>query len=341
MLVLMHDDLIPPETVEEVEKAAPEEFYRWQMEWDVLEALRELEHEVRPLGVRDELAPIRTAIDEWRPHIVFDLLRHFHDVTRYDAYVVSYLELLRTPYTGCNPRGLIVANDKVLSKKILAWHRIPTPAFAVFRLGRAVRMPRRLEFPLIVKSATEHASLGIAQASIVYNEESLAERVDFVHRRIGSDALAEQYIEGRELYVGIVGNERLQALPIWELTFQSLPDRSHAIATSRVKWDLKYQERAGVEDGPARNLDEALSRKIVHDAKRIYRALGLSGYARIDLRLTPEGRAYFLEANPNPDLSLDEAFAEAAKAGGLEYTQLIQRLLNLGLRYAAEWKGEV
>jgi len=152
---------------------------------------------------------------------------------------VSYLELLQVPYTGCNPRGLFLARDKALSKKLLHYHRIRVPDFAVMKRGRRIQRPKRLDFPLIVKSLTQEASIGIAQASVVEDDAKLVERVQFVHESIGTDAIVEQFIAGRELYCGVIGNERLRVLPVWELTFDNLPEGRHAIATERVKWSYK------------------------------------------------------------------------------------------------------
>jgi len=336
VLILMHEELVPPDSLEGLSE---QEVIRIAMEYDVRVALEELGHDVRVLGVKDELGPIRRAIEEWRPHVAFNLLMHFHGIGIYDAYVVSYLELLRCPYTGCNPRGLMLANDKVTAKKILAFHRITTPRFALYRRGRAVRAPARLEFPLFVKSAAEHSSMGIAQASIVHDEAELRERVDFVQRTIGTDAIAEEYVEGRELYVGVMGNRRLEAFPIWELTFDRLPEGSAPIATSKVKWDPEYQERVGVRTARARGLDAEQEAEITRTAKRIYRALGLSGFARIDFRLRPDGRLFVLEANPNPDLCHDEDFAVSAAESGIPYLELVQRIVSLGRRWSAPWKS--
>ncbi|MHC4379418.1 MAG: D-alanine--D-alanine ligase family protein, partial [Planctomycetota bacterium] len=220
----------------------------------------------------------------------------------YDAHVVSFLELRHVPYTGVNPRGLLLAHDKALTKKILSFHRIRCPRFAVFQKGKRVRRPAKLEFPLIVKSLAEHASQGIAQASIVHDDEALAERVEFIHRNVSPGAIAEQYIPGRELTVGVMGNQRLEVFPVWELFFDSLPASSEPIATSRVKWDYAYQQKIGLRSGPAEGLDDALQREIQRTARRIYKALGLSGYTRIDLGLSEDVKVYVIEANPNPDL---------------------------------------
>src|SRR5690606_15796431 len=161
-------------------------------------------------------------------------------------------------YTGCNPRGLMLAHDKALTKMVLRYHRIRVPNFAVLPLGRKVRRPSKLQFPLLVKSLTEEGSVGIAQASIVHDDEKLAERVDFVHRHLGTHAIAEEYIDGRELYVGVLGNQRLQTLPIWELHFPKLREDAPRIATGKVKWDYKYQKKIGIRSSRARNLPEGL-----------------------------------------------------------------------------------
>src|SRR5205823_11656725 len=175
--------------------------------------------------------------------------------------------------TGCNPRGLMLARGKDLSKKLLAYHRIPVPAFAVFPMGRKCRRPARLGLPLIVKSLSSDASEGIAQASVVDTDDKLAERVTFVHERIGTAAIAEQYIDGRELYVGVLGNDRLRALPVWELQFGNLAPGSWRIATEKVKHDPGYQERRGILHGPAKDLAPEVCARIQRTAKRIYRTL--------------------------------------------------------------------
>jgi len=336
VLVLMDETLVPPDSIEGL---SDKEIADWKMEFDVVVTLEELGHDVHKLGVGSDLGTIREALAEVKPHIAFNLLEDFHGISIYDQHVVSYLELLRQPYTGCNPRGLMLAHDKALCKKILTYHRIRVPDFAVFPPGRVVRRPARLRFPLMVKSTTEEGSVGIAQASIVKDDDKLKERVAFIHEKVGTAALAEEYIEGRELYVGVIGNRRLETLPIWELTFKGWPDGAHRIATSKVKWDLAYQKERKIKTQRARGLPPGAAERIPRLCRRIYRALGMSGYARIDLRLTAGGDVYVLEANPNPQLSFGEDFAESAEKAGISYEQLIQRIMSLGLRYQAEWKG--
>lgn len=333
VLALMHPDLVPPDNAARIPDA---DRLPWHTEWDVVRTLREIGHEVRALGVQDELHPIRQAVDEFRPDIAFNLLEEFQGNVLYDQNVVSLLELLRVPYTGCNPRGMVISRGKALAKKLLVYHRIRVPQFHVFPMGRKVRRPRSLAFPLIVKSLTEHASLGISKASLVSDDEQLAERVAFVHRRVATDAIVEQFIEGREIYVAVIGNERLTVFPPRELVVENARSGTPLIATERVKHDVDYQERHGIEQRNAENLPPAVASSIGHLSKRIYRILSLSGYARIDFRLSLDGRLWFLEANPNPEIAMDEEFASAAEEAGIEYPELLQRILNLGLRGAQD-----
>jgi D-alanine-D-alanine ligase len=333
VLALVHHRLVPPDTVPEgVDPVTAE----WRTEYDVVTTLRALGHEVRPLGVHDDLGDIRRTCEEWKPHVAFNLLEGFDDVTIFDQNVVSHLELLKLAYTGCNPRGLLLARDKSLSKKLLSYHRIPVPEFEVYRIGRRVRRPKRLAFPLIVKSLTQESSIGISQASVVDTDEKLIERVAFIHDSIGTAAIVEQYVDGRELYVGVLGNQVLQALPVWELFFTNMPPDAKRIATDRVKWSVKYQKKYEIESGAARELPPQVIERIQHVCKRTFRALESSGYARIDLRLDNEGRVWVIEANPNPQIARGEDFAASAESAGISYESLIQRIVNLGMRWQPE-----
>lgn len=335
VLVLVRKGLVPPDSMEGYSE---KEIAEWKCEYDVVATLHNLGHEVRPLGVYDDLGPVREAILEWQPHVAFMLLEEFHGVTTYDHAVVSYLELMRQPYTGCNPLGLMLTHDKSLAKKLLTYHRVPTPNFVEFPVGRKVRPLKRLHYPLLVKSSVEDASYGIAQASIVHDEKALRERVQFVHESVGSAALAEEYIEGRELYVGVIGNQRLQTFPVWEMVFADMPEDLPRIATARVKFDPAYQKKHGITTHAARDLPDGAAERIDKLCKRVYRVLQMSGYARMDLRLSASGRVYVLEANANPNLEFGEDFAESAELAGLSYEQLLQRIIRLGLRYRAPWQ---
>jgi D-alanine-D-alanine ligase len=328
ILVLAHPDLVPPDIASSL---SAKEAFEIKTEADVISTLRRLGHDVHVLGVQWELRPVREAVDVLKPDIVFNLLEEFHGETVYDHNVVGFLELMKVPYTGCNPRGLMLSRGKALSKKLLAYHRIRVPDFAVFPMGRKVRRPRRLEFPLIVKSLIEHSSTGISQASVVDSDEKLADRVRFVHERIGTDAIAEQFIEGRELYVSVLGNDRLVAFTPWELRAEKGGPDEPLIATAKAKHDPEYQNRKGIVIQAAQELHPDVEARLIHDSKRIYRILELSGYARIDFRVDDDDRIYFLEANPNPDIAEHEEFASAANFDGIPYPKLLERIIRLGL----------
>ena len=328
VLVLLHPDLVPPDSLK---GRSEQEINTWKTEYDVVSTLRAAGHEVLPLGVQHELKPIRDMIDSWKPDVVFNLLEQFHGDPAYDQNVASYLELVRVPYTGCNPRGLMLARGKDLAKKLLLYHRIPVPAFAVFPINRKIRRPSRLNLPLIVKSVSEDASLGIAQASVVDSDEKLIERVRFIHERIGTAAIVEQFIDGREIYVGVLGNGRLRVLPVWELQFGGLPEGTSRIATEKVKHDIEYQQRHGIAEGPAKNIPAELRERIRRMVKRICRTLELDGYARIDFRLSSDNVPYFIEANPNPEIAQSEEFARAAAYDGIRYRELLNRILLLAI----------
>lgn len=329
VLILLHPDQIPPEKA--IKDLSAQELLDFKTEISVINALRRNRHEVKVVGVQDELKPIREEIENWKPDVVFNLLEEFHGNTAYDQNVASYLELLQIPYTGCNPRGLMLSRGKDLAKKLVHYHRVPTPAFVVFPKGRKIVRPRRLTFPVIVKTLSEDASLGIAQASRVEDDAGLKERVEFIHERIGTAAIAEQFIVGRELYIGVLGNQRLRALPVWELDFGDMADDGEAIATEKVKHDAAYQKKHSIKSRPAKDLAPEVQTKLKRMAKRIYRALELDGYARIDFRLSAEGVPYFLEANANPDIAESEEFAQAAKHDKLAFRKMLNRILALAL----------
>ena len=336
ILVLLHASLVPPESTTGLSDQEIDEF---RTEFDVIQALRAAGHSVRCLGVEDSLTELRAAIGEDKPDLVFNLLEEFNGIVTYDQHVVAFLELLQQRYTGCNPRGLLLSRDKPLSKKLLTYHRIATPRFAVLRKGLVFKLPKNLAFPLIVKSATEDASLGIAQASVVTSAEQLRERITFIHEQIHTDALIEEFIEGREVYVGVLGNDRLTRLPVWEMSFGSSQGNGAGIATRKAKWDRRYQKKHGITRQAAEGLSPEVEAALDRAARRVYRTLGLSGYARMDFRVRPDGAVFVLEANANPCLAASEDFAQSAEKGGLNYEALLTRILTLGLTYKAEWYG--
>jgi D-alanine-D-alanine ligase len=333
VLALVHKDLVPKEDVASAD-VNPE----WRMEWDVVTALRNRGHEVLVIGVHDDLTPIRQSIDSFKPTIVFNMMEAFADIGVFDQNIVSYLELLRVPYTGCNPRGLTLSRDKALSRKLLAYHRIPAPYFTVVPLNRRPVLPKKLQYPLIVKSLTYESSIGISQASVVANEEQLTKRVKYIHDTILTPAIIEQFIDGRELYVGVLGNHRLRVLPVWEMSFAKMSESSWRIATERVKWSVKYQKRHGIDTSEAQ-LPDGVAAKVQHLAKRAYRALELSGYARVDFRMDANHNPYVIEANANPQLAENEDFAQSAKRAKLAYPMLLERIMALGIQWQPHRMG--
>ena len=335
ILVVLHPSLMPPESLEGHDPKAVDE---WRTEYDVIQTLRKSGHEVRALGVLDSLSELRSTIADWKPDIVFNLLEEFDGIVSYDQHVIAFLEMLRQPYTGCNPRGLLLSRDKALCKQVFAFHRIPTPQFAVFRRGQRLQVPRKLRYPLFVKSTTDDASLGIAQASVVDNAAHLRERIEFVLEQHKSDVLVEEFIEGRELYVGMLGNARMTRLPVWELNFGGSQAGGTGIATRRVKWDAKYRDKHGISSSPARDLPAGAEAQLDRMSRRIYRALGLTGYARMDFRMRSDGSVFALEANANPHLAEAEDFAASAAVAGRSYKELLHKIVKLGLDYPAQWR---
>ena len=329
VLLLLDKDLVPPEDY----AAADYTREPWKAEYDVLLTLCELGHEVKVLGVVRELDVIEKICRDWKPHIVFNMLEDVYGIIPYDHNMVAFLELLGVAYTGCNPLGMVLSRDKGLTKKLITYHKIRVPKFMVCRHGQRVRRPKRLGFPLIVKSLIEDASYGISQRSVAQDDASLNERVAFIHEKFQGDAIVEQFIDGREIYMGVLGNKRLDVFPPWELIVKQKPEGAPLLATHKLKWDLAYQKKLEVKTCLAKNLPEGLAERLNIISRRIYRILNMSGYARLDFRVAADGRAYLLEANANPQLAYGEDFAESAEYMGLPYEKLIQRILSLGLRW--------
>jgi D-alanine-D-alanine ligase len=306
----------------------------WQTEANVMAALKELGHIPEHLAIFDDVDLVRQKMESFQPDVLFNLVEQFKNNPGFDQNIVSLLEMQGVPFTGCGSTGLILCKHKGISKKILGHHGILTPNFVVIPRGQRIGGPGKLKLPILVKPVKEEASYGISRASFVETDESFRERVGFVHEKYSSDAIAEEYIEGRELYVSIMGNTRLTVFPMRELMFREVPPNEPRIATYKAKWDEKYRKRWGLEGQFAENLDAALVREIEKMCKDIYRLLTIDGYARIDLRLTADNKPYFIEANPNPHLAADEDFAQSALKAGLKYPQLIQAIVGLGMRMA-------
>ena len=308
----------------------------WKTEANVLAALAELGHTVEHLAIFDDLNLLRQKLDAFQPDIIFNLADQFRNNRAFDQNIASFLEMHGITFTGCGSTGLTLCKHKAISKKILGYHRIRVPEFTVIARGKRCTRPARLKFPILVKPLKEEASYGISQASFVETDEQFKERVQFIHNSHDCDVIAEEYIAGRELYVSVLGNHKLEVFPIRELVFKEVPPVEPKIATYRAKWDEEYRKKWGLQNQFAEALDPALAKEIVQTCKRIYRLLTIDGYARVDLRVTASNEIYFIEANPNPILAADEDFAQSALKAGLAYPQLIQRIIRTGLKTVRE-----
>ena len=328
-------DAIAPTTLDQ-DLSAELKTDDWKTEANVLAALTELGHTVEHLAIFDDFDLLRQKLQNFQPELIFNLADQFKNNRAFDQNIVSFLEMHGVPFTGCGSTGLTLCKHKGISKKILSYHRIRTPEFTVIPRGKRPVRPKRLRFPILVKPLKEEASLGISQASFVETDEQFKERVQFIHEKYDNDAIAEEYIAGRELYVSVHGNHKLEVFPIRELVFKEVPPDEPKIATYRAKWDEEYRKKWGLQNQFAAALDPALAKDIAQTCKRIYRLLTIDGYARIDLRVTPANEIYFIEANPNPILAADEDFAQSALKAGLNYPQLIERVIRTGLKTVRE-----
>ncbi len=304
----------------------------WKTEAHVMAALSALGHTAEHLAIFDDLDLLRQKLESFAPDIIFNLADQFKNNRGFDQNIVSVLEMQGVPFTGCGATGLVLCKHKGISKKILGYHRIHVPTFVVIPRGQRIARPRPLKFPILVKPVKEEASYGISQASFVETDEQFRERVAFIHAKHNADVIAEEYIAGRELYVGLMGNLRPRVFPIREMVFREVPPNEPKIATFRAKWDEEYRKRWGLQNQFAEDLDPTLVVHIQETCRRIYSLLTIEGYARIDLRLTATNEVYFIEANPNPILAQDEDFAQSADKAGLPYPQLIDRIIRLGMK---------
>jgi D-alanine-D-alanine ligase len=304
---------------------------QWQTEGHVVAALRANGHEVHFGAIHEHPREVIDLVERIRPDLVWNSVEAFHEHRYYEANVVALLELLRVPYTGSDSRALMLCQDKALSKKILKHHRIAVPPFVVSGRGQPLKRIPRSMFPVLVKPLAEEGSVGIARDSFCEAEEKALKRAAFLHERYKQDVIFEQYIEGTELYAGVLGDGRLQVLPPRELKFANVPEGEPRYASFKAKWDDDYRQRWGIHS-TFPELPETVAREIDRVARRTYRVLRLRGYARVDMRLTSEGKLFVVEANPNPQIARDEDFSEAAAKAGIAYEQLIERIVRMGLR---------
>jgi D-alanine-D-alanine ligase len=299
-----------------------------ETEADILTCLKRLGHEVETLAVFDDVLPIVEKIKAFAPEVVFNLTESFHSDRAHEANIPALLELMKVRYTGARPEGLMLCKDKALAKKILAYHRLRVPHFVISPEQRPLKRLRRFVYPAFVKPVGEESSDGISKASFAKSEEEALERARFVHEKFHCDALIEEYIDGRELYLSVMGNRKLNVFPPREIFFNQVPDDEPKFATYKAKWDDAYRKKWGIHNGAAGELPEGIEEKLARLARKVYRVLKIRGLGRIDVRLTAAGEIAIIEANPNPSLAQEDDFAQAASAAGLEYDVLIQKILD-------------
>jgi len=303
-----------------------------EAEYDVARALLANGHDVRLIGIQDQLGPLLERLAAFQPEVVFNGCECFRGNAKHEYAVAGVLEMHGYRYTGSSPTALLVARNKSLTKKILGYHDIRVPAFAEFHPDEKPVRPSELRFPLIVKPLLEDASVGIAQASVVEDDDSLGERVKFIHEKFSQAAIVEELIEGRELYVGLLGNATLEVLPIVEMMFGDSGDGEHRIATYKAKWDEEYRKRKRIKNVFAKGLSEAVTAKITEICTTAFHAVWLQDYGRIDLRLTHDDEVYVLEVNPNPFIAYEHEMANAAGKAGMSYDEFVQRIVDEALK---------
>lgn len=298
-------------------------------EADVISCLRRLNHEVHTLPVYDDVAGVVEKIRFLMPDVVFNLCESFWNDRAHEPNVPALLELMRVPYTGAGPEALLLCKDKALAKTLLSYHHVRMARFLVSRKRQPLRkIGDRLRYPVFVKPAAQESSEGVVKASFARNESDALERARFIHESLEGDAMIEEYIDGRELYVSMMGYNKVTVFPARELFFDHVPEGEPKFAHSKAKWDGEYRYKWGIRNDPAAPLPERLDKKLKVLSRRIYTWLKISGLGRIDMRLTPEGELFFLEANPNPSLAQMDDFAKSAAMAGIDYDALIQKIID-------------
>lgn len=304
----------------------------WKAERDVRNTLIKLGHEVIPLGIHDDIEPFIKIVKEQKPDLVFNMSEAFSGKRNFEPNLTALMELVGVPFTGAGPMSLQICKDKGLTKSILGYHEISTPKFLVAKKSRPFPLSalRKFPFPAFIKPLQLESSEGIAQMSYATNEKEALARVRYIHDKLGVDAIVEEFIDGREVYVSILGNDKLSVFPTRELFFKQIPDNEPKFATYKSKWDHEYRKKWGIDSGWVDELSEPMQKKLNDVCKKIYRLLNIQGFGRIDLRIRGE-EIYFIEANPNPSIAKKEDYALSANKAGVEYDELISRIVSLSL----------
>lgn len=294
---------------------------------EIFEALEKLGHEPSYLMLDGEDKTL-TALARHETDLFFNIVESYAGDDTMEMHVAAYLDLLGRPYTGAGPQGLYLAQDKSVAKKLFQFYGIRTPYFATCYQGK-LDHSQDISFPLIIKPISEDGSLGIDKGSVVGSVKELMERIHYVQEEFNSPALIEEYIEGREIYAGVLGNQNPEVLPLVELDLSKLPEGMPKVAGMEVKWEKDSEAYKVTKSAPVEDLDEEIHDLLASTALNTYRILKLRDYGRIDMRLTDKGEVYVIEANPNPWLSSNSEFFMAAKKSGRSYADMIEQIVQL------------
>jgi D-alanine-D-alanine ligase len=290
-------------------------------------ALKEAGHQVSLLGISNDLRKLIDNLTKNKPEMVYNLCEGFGDVDAHEMHVTAVLEMLGQPFTGTGAARMAVRQDKALTKKVLAFHGVRTPQFAVFE-RQDIEFDGRMRFPMLVKPLHGDASLGVHDTSIVSDYKSLLSRISFIHNEVDDAAIVEEYIDGREIFAGFLGNNPPEPLPLVEIDFSELPVAYPRIFSREAKFDVGSPQYNGTSLVVAEDVPPETSSRVVTAATESIRALGLADYGRVDIRLAPDGLPYVVEVNANPYLEQSGAIATAAQEAGISYTELVNRILD-------------
>ncbi len=302
----------------------------WKTEKDVKNTLIKLGHQVIPFGIFNDIEPFLKIVREEKPDLVFNMSEAFSGNRDFEPNLTALMQLMGVPFTGAGPMSLQLCKDKALTKVILGYHDIQTPRFIVAKKSKPLQSLKKFPFPAFIKPLQLESSEGISQVSYVENEKEALARVKFIHERMQVDAIIEEFIDGREVYVSILGNEKLNVFPPRELFFKQVPDDEPKFATFKVKWDADYRKKWGIDSGWADELPETTLKKLNDVCRKVYRLLQIQGFGRIDFRIKNE-EIYFIEANPNPSIAKQEDYALSANKAGIVYEDLIAKIVSLSL----------
>jgi D-alanine-D-alanine ligase len=309
----------------EVDKTTPMEEYEY-----VAERLKNVGFNAITLNIKDNLQLLLGKLKEEKPDVIFNFVEIFNENSRFEMNIVGLYELLGIPYTGAPALSLANCQNKILAKRLLSSHGIRIPRFFIVP-KKSSRYVHKLNYPLLVKPPFEDASVGIENESIVTNSKQLRERIEYVLKYFAPPVLVEEFIEGRELNVAVMGDRRLRVLPISEIDFSEMPDHLHNIVSYQAKWDPHHESyHKTIPKCPA-PLPQNMERKAKEIAFKAFKVMGCRDYARVDMRLSKENKLFVLEVNPNPDLTEGAGFMRSAEHAGMTYGQALKRIVKYAL----------